>query len=353
MKYMFANNHEIRTRYAPSPTGYQHIGGIRTAIFNYLLACKYEGQFIIRIEDTDKKRFVEGTEQYIIDTLKWLEIPYSEGPDIGGKYAPYRQSERTLIYQEYAKKLIDSGNAYYAFDSMDNLEYSRNKAELIGGALSYNYLHRHKFSNSFSLSTDEVIRKISNGEPYVIRLKIPENTLIEFNDLIRGEIQVHTSELEDRILIKSDGIPTYHLAHIVDDITMKISHVIRGEEWLPSAPAHHYLYEVLGMQNNKPCYAHLPLVLNPDGDGKLSKRKLKDANIPIFPKNWINNEGILVKGMYEEGFLPDAVINILVLLGWHPRNNQEIFSRQDLIEIFDVTDIQKSGAKFDYAKAKC
>lgn len=346
------NLRKVRTRYAPSPTGFQHVGGIRTAIINYLIAQSMGGEFLIRIEDTDRTRNVSGAEEYILKTLKWLDISYVEGPDIGGKFAPYRQSERKEIYRKYAVDLIKKGKAYYAFDSAEELNKYRNKARSRNEEFLYNYLNRSDFVNSLTLSEEEAEQKIARGEDYVIRLNLPPDFTINFHDEIREDISVHTSQLEDKILLKSDGWPTYHLASVVDDTLMEITHVVRGEEWLPSAPIHHYLYDAFGWNNTKPVFAHLPLILNPDGDGKLSKRKLKDANLPIFPLDWINSEGILVKGLREEGFLPDAVINLLVLLGWHGNDDKEVYAREELYKYFDLKNIQRSGAKFDYSKAK-
>lgn len=346
------NSKRIRTRYAPSPTGFQHIGGIRTAIYNYLIAKSSGGDFLLRIEDTDTKRFVYGTEQYIIDTLKWLDINYDEGPNIGGPYEPYRQSERKDLYKKYALQLIKSGDAYYAFDTEENLSLKRAEAESNETGFLYNYVTRDSFKNSLSLNKESTQKLLVKGMPYTIRLKLPPNEIISFYDEIRGDISVHTSTLEDKILIKSDGCATYHLASVVDDALMEITDVVRGEEWLPSAPIHHYLYEIFGWKDSKPRFSHLPLVLNPDGEGKLSKRKLKDANIPIFPISWENESGKMVKGMREEGFLPNAVLNTLVLLGWHESNDKEIYQRDELIERFNVKNFLKSAAKFDYKKAK-
>lgn len=346
------NKKIVRTRYAPSPTGFQHIGGIRTAIFNYFLAKNLGGKFIIRIEDTDANRFVAGTEKYILDTLAWLNIPYDEGPNLGGEYGPYRQSERIEIYKHYALELIARGHAYFAFDTADSLDQIRAREEKRGLAFIYNYKNRLELSNSLSMSENDTKEKMEAGIPYVIRLKLPENRDIVFTDLIRGEITVNTSQLDDRVLLKSDGWATYHLSNVIDDKLMAITHTIRGEEWLPSAPIHYYLYEVFGWESYRPAFAHLPLILNPDGDGKLSKRKLKDATIPIFPLSWKNEEGRMVKGMREEGFLPEAVINILILLGWSDVKNRELFSRSDLESVFSIVGIQRSGAKFDYQKAK-
>jgi len=346
------NSRKIRTRYAPSPTGFQHIGGIRTAIINYLLAKSLDGEFLLRIEDTDGKRFVKGAEEYILKTLNWLSIGHDEGPDIGGKFAPYRQSERKAIYSKYAFQLLEKNQAYYAFDTEGELRIKRDEEIDKGSAFLYNYLTRDNLKNSISLNKLEVKKLLALNTPFVIRLKLPPNETIKFYDEIRGEISVNTSQLEDKILLKSDGSATYHLASVVDDTLMEITHVIRGEEWLPSAPIHHYLYKVFDWEDSKPSFAHLPLILNPDGKGKLSKRKLRDASIPIFPLDWTNQEGNVVNGLKEAGFLPEAVINILILLGWHDSNDNEIYTVADLLKSFDFSKIQKSGAKFDYQKAK-
>ena len=347
---LMKKNTNVRVRYAPSPTGFQHIGGIRTAIVNFLLSRSLKGDFIVRIEDTDRDRYVEGAEEYILETLRWLGINYKEGPDKGGEYGPYRQSERLEIYSRYVKDLIDSGNAYYAFDSSEELESERKKARENGSEFLYNYLTRHRLRNSLVFSPEEVERKLQEGQ-YTIRLKLPENVEIDFPDVIRGNLSVHTKTLEDKILLKSSGWPTYHLASIVDDTLMKITHVIRGEEWLPSAPIHHFLYKAFGWESSKPQFAHLPLILNPDGNGKLSKRKLMDSDTPIFPLSWKNKNGKVVKGLREEGFLPNAVLNFLILLGWNDKTGKEIFSREELFDKFDFNLIQKSGAVYDFKKA--
>lgn len=341
---------KIRVRYAPSPTGYQHIGGIRTAIMNYLIAKKHDGDFIIRIEDTDRSRYVPEAEKYIIDTLKWLNINIEEGPGIGGTYGPYRQSERCEIYLKYAKDLIHHGKAYYCFESNESLENYRSHSQLESTKFLYNGKSREKLDNSLKLSP-EVLNSRLKSESHTIRLKLPLDEVIVFEDSIRGRIEVDSNTLEDKILIKSDGWPTYHLAAVVDDRLMRISHVIRGEEWLPSAPIHHYLYRVFDWEDYKPEFAHLPLILNPDGKGKLSKRRLKNASIPIFPLAWFNSENQLVPGLREEGFLPDAVLNILLALGWSESNDKEIYTRKELYHNFKFSDIQKSGAAFDYKKA--
>lgn len=349
---MGKQNRKVRMRYAPSPTGFQHVGGIRTAILNYLVARSMGGELLLRIEDTDMKRFVAGTEQYILDTLLWLGITYTEGPDIGGPYGPYQQSRRKDIYRKYALQLVAEGKAYYAFDTPEVLDQRRQEMEAKGQAFMYNCRNRNSFDNSLFLTAAETIARLRSNQHAVIRLKMPDNINIKFYDLIRGDISVNTSELEDRVLLKSDGWPTYHLAHVVDDRLMEITHVLRGEEWLPSAPVHYYLYDALGWGDYRPDFAHLPLVLNPDGKGKLSKRKFMDARTTIFPISWTSEDGLKVKGMREEGFLPEAMINILVLLGWHASGEQEIYLRQELESLVTIHGIQKSGARFDYEKAK-
>ncbi len=343
---------EVRVRFAPSPTGPLHIGGVRTALFNYLFAKKHGGKFILRIEDTDQKRFVPGTEEYIIESLKWLSLEYDEGPDKGGDYAPYRQSERKDIYQKYVLELIDKGWAYYAFDTPEELENFRKQLQDEGSSVQwYNYLTRDRMKNSFTLPESEVKKLIDSGVPYVIRFKIPEDAEIEVYDTIRGKIKVHSSTLDDKVLFKSDGLPTYHLANVVDDHLMKISHVIRGEEWLPSLPLHFLLYEAFGWE--KPQFAHLPLILKPTGKGKLSKRDGEKMGFPVYPLDWKDPKtGEISKGYREWGYLPEAVINMLALLGWNPGDDREIFTLDELINEFSLERVQKSGAKFDPEKAK-
>lgn len=345
---------KVRVRFAPSPTGPLHIGGVRTALYNYLFAKKHDGDFILRIEDTDQTRFVPGAEEYIIESLKWCGIIPNEGVGFGdGPHAPYRQSERKSIYRQYADQLIQSGNAYYAFDSSQELEETRIRYEKAGGSFSYNAITRQEMKNSISLSEEEVKKRISSGEPYVIRIKIPGNEEVRLNDLIRGWVVVQSSQMDDKVLYKSDGMPTYHLANVVDDYLMKITQVIRGEEWLPSAPLHVLLYRFLGWENVMPQFAHLPLLLKPDGNGKLSKRDGDRLGFPVFPLQWIDpgtNE--VSSGYREKGFLPEAFINMLALLGWHTSGNREIFSMNELAEEFSLDRASKSGAKFDPEKAK-
>lgn len=345
---------EVRVRFAPSPTGALHIGGVRTALYNYLLARKYKGTMILRIEDTDQTRFVPGAEDYIVKSLAWAGIEIDEGVGKGGPHSPYRQSERKPIYREYVQKLVDEGNAYYAFDTPQELEATREQLKAKGiSNFQYDSITRMQMKNSLTLQKDEVKKKLSAGEPYVIRLKVPGNEEIRLNDLIRGEVVVDSSQIDDKVLMKSDGMPTYHLANVVDDYLMKISHVIRGEEWLPSAPLHVLLYKYLGWENQMPQFAHLPLLLKPDGNGKLSKRDADKMGFPIFPMNWIDPlTGEQAKGYKESGYLPEALINFLAFLGWNPGTTQEIFSMNQLIETFTIERIGKAGAKFDILKAQ-
>jgi glutamyl-tRNA synthetase len=344
----------VRVRFAPSPTGGLHMGGVRTALFNYLFAKRHKGDFILRIEDTDQTRFVEGAEEYIINALKWCGIPPNEGVGFGnGKHAPYRQSERKElgIYKKYAVRLIESGNAYYAFDSSEELDEMRKRLEAAKVvAPQYNAVTRQNMRNSLTLPEDEVKRLLESGTPYVVRLKVPRNEEIRFHDIIRGWVVVNSAQVDDKVLLKSDGMPTYHLAHIVDDVEMEISHAVRGEEWLPSAPAHILIYKYLGLENEMPKLAHLPLILNPDGHGKISKR---EARFPVFPLSWQDpREATPYLGYKEAGYYPEAFVNILALLGWNPGNNEEIFSVDQLAELFDFERVHKSGAKFDPEKAK-
>lgn len=342
----------VRVRFAPSPTGALHIGGVRTALYNYLLAKKTNGTMILRIEDTDQTRFVPGAEEYILKSLEWVDIKIDEGVGQGGPHAPYRQSERKPIYKQYAQKLIDEGNAYYAFDTEEELEGMRNRLKATGSShQQYSAATRMMMDNSLTLPENEVKRKLEAGNPYVIRLKVPDSEEIELFDLIRGEVKVHSSQIDDKVLMKSDGMPTYHLANVVDDYLMKITHVIRGEEWLPSAPLHVLLYRFLGWE--KPQFAHLPLLLKPDGNGKLSKRDADKAGFPLFPLNWVDpTTSELSKGFCESGYLPDALINFLAFLGWNPGTEQEIFSISELIDAFTVERIGKAGARFDILKAQ-
>jgi glutamyl-tRNA synthetase len=339
---------QVRVRFAPSPTGPLHIGGVRTALYNYLFARKNNGVFILRIEDTDQTRFVGGAEEYIMDSLKWSGIIVDEGINEGGEYGPYRQSDRKHLYRQYADILFDKGYAYYAFDTPDELEALRSESEKEGKTFIYNAGVREKLNNSISLSAVEWNAKLDRGEPYVIRFKMPHDEEIQFDDLIRGQIFVNTSTLDDKVLFKSDGMPTYHLAHMVDDHLMKITHVIRGEEWLPSLPLHVLLYRAYGWE--PPLFAHLPLLLKPDGKGKLSKRDGDKMGFPVFPLFWPYGE--TAKGYREDGYYPEAFINMLALLGWNPGTEQEIFSMEELINAFSLDRVGKSGSRFDPEKAK-
>lgn len=342
---------QVRVRFAPSPTGPLHMGGVRTALYNYLFAKKNNGTFIIRIEDTDQTRFVPGAQDYILDALKWCGILPTEGPGIGGDFGPYVQSERKEMYKPYAEQLVENDKAYYAFDTPEELDKVREQAKEMGMPnWQYNSVTRSSLKNSLTLPADEVAKKLAAGEPYVIRMKMPRNTDIRFEDMIRGWVIVNTNNLDDKVLFKSDGMPTYHLANIVDDYTMKISHVIRGEEWLPSAPLHVLLYEAFGWE--APKFAHLPLLLRPDGNGKLSKRDGDRLGFPVFPTNWTTAEGELYSGYREKGYLPEAFINMLAFLGWNPGTNQELFSLTELEEAFTLERVGKAGAKFDAEKTK-
>ena len=334
---------KVRVRFAPSPTGALHIGGVRTALFNYLFAKKHGGDFILRIEDTDQNRYVEGAEQYIINALNWCNIPFDEGPGKDGGFGPYRQSERKHLYKKYAEELVAKGKAYYAFDTADILDYHRKDHEAKGKTFIYNWHNRLKLNNSLSLSPSELEAKLSSGENYVIRFKSPKDEKITMQDIIRGTIEIDTNILDDKVLFKSDGMPTYHLANIVDDHLMKISHVIRGEEWLPSLALHHQLYASFGWE--APKFAHLPLIMKPVGKGKLSKRDGEKMGFPIFPLSW--KESI---GYREAGYFPEAVVNFLALLGWNPGTEQEIFSLTELIETFGLERVHKAGARFDLEK---
>ncbi|MEB8328260.1 glutamate--tRNA ligase [Flavobacteriaceae bacterium KMM 6897] len=335
----------VRVRFAPSPTGGLHIGGVRTALYNYLFAKKHKGDFVLRIEDTDQNRYVEGAEQYIIDALNWCNIPYDEGPGKEGKYGPYRQSERKHIYKEYADILVASGHAYYAFDTTEALDAHRMDHEESGKTFIYNWHNREKLNNSLSLSKEEVDNQLNSGMDYVIRFKSPQDQKLSLQDIIRGTIEIDTNVLDDKVLFKSDGMPTYHLANIVDDHLMEITHVIRGEEWLPSLALHQQLYDAFGW--NPPEFAHLPLIMKPVGKGKLSKRDGEKLGFPVFPLSW--NES---NGYREEGYFPEAVINFLSLLGWNPGTEQEIFSLEELTEAFTLERVHKAGARFDPEKTK-
>lgn len=341
----------VRLRFAPSPTGPLHMGGVRTALYNYLLAKKLGGEFLLRIEDTDQARFVPGAEEYIKESLAWCGIEFDEGIDGKGEFGPYRQSERKELYEQYALELIKNGWAYYAFDSNEELTALRDQAESKGDVFTYNIESRGALNNSLNLSSAKVEEKIKAGEAYVIRFKIPADEEVVFNDLIRGEVRVKTTTLDDKVLFKSDGMPTYHLANIVDDHLMQISHVIRGEEWLPSAPLHVLLYKAYGWQ--APEFAHLPIILKPIGKGKLSKRDGDKMGFPVFPIQWNDpNSSDVFSGYREDGYFPEAFVNLLALLGWNPGTEQEIFSMEELIAAFSLERVGKSGSKFDPEKAK-
>lgn len=345
----------VRVRFAPSPTGPLHIGGLRTALYNYLFAKKHNGDFILRIEDTDQKRYVDGAERYIVDALNWCNIPFDEGPGTKNKKGPYRQSERKELYQTSIKSLINKGLAYYAFDSSESLDKHRKSHEEKGKTFIYNWHNRLKLENSLSLSEEEVSLKIANDEPYVVRFMTVQNgqadNTIVSNDLVRGNVRVDLNLLDDKILFKSDGMPTYHLANVVDDHYMEISHVIRGEEWLPSLALHHQLYEAFGWK--APQFAHLPLLLKPTGKGKLSKRDGDKLGFPVFPLDWKDElNGSMSIGYREAGFVPEAVVNFLALLGWNPGTEDEIMNMNQLINQFSLDTIHKSGARFDPEKNK-
>ncbi|WJJ97067.1 glutamate--tRNA ligase [Algibacter luteus] len=341
----------VRVRFAPSPTGPLHIGGVRTALFNYLFAKKNNGTFVLRVEDTDQNRYVEGAEQYIIDSLNWCNIPFDEGPRKNEKFGPYRQSERKHLYKQYADELIASGNAYYAFDTAETLDFHRKDHEAKGKTFIYNWHNRLKLSNSLSLSAEETQTKLEAGEDYVIRFKSPQDETLHLTDIIRGDIKIDTNILDDKVLFKSDGMPTYHLANIVDDHLMEITHVIRGEEWLPSLALHYQLYKAFGWET--PEFAHLPLILKPTGKGKLSKRDGDKLGFPVFPLKWTDpKSGDVSRGYKEDGYFPEAMVNFLAFLGWNPGTEQEIFNLDALINAFELERVNKSGARFDPDKIK-
>ena len=345
---------EVRVRFAPSPTGPLHIGGVRTALYNYLFAKNKGGKMILRIEDTDQARFVEGAEKYIIESLKWCGIEFDESIVAGGDFGPYKQSERKDLYLPYAEQLIKDGFAYYAFDTTEELTAMRERMKAAGvPSPQYNAVTRTSMQNSLALSEDEVKIRMDAGETYVIRIKMPRNEEVKLNDIIRGWVVVNTNNMDDKVIFKSDGMPTYHLANIVDDYMMKISHVIRGEEWLPSAPLHVLLYRYLGWEDAMPQFAHLPLILKPDGNGKLSKRDGDRLGFPVFPTQWVNPETKEISSGYKEsGYISEAFINMLSFLGWNPGTTQEIFSMEGLIEAFSLERVGKAGAKFDFDKTR-
>jgi glutamyl-tRNA synthetase len=329
------------------------MGGVRTALFNYLFARKQGGDFLLRIEDTDQTRYVPGAEEYIVESLKWCGLIPDEGPGFGGEYGPYRQSERKAIYAGYAMQLVENGWAYYSFDTPEELDHFRAEAEAKGTIFSYDQHTRMTLGNSLSLSAEEVSRRISAGEPYAVRFKMPENTDVAEEDLIRGKVTFNTRELDDKVLFKSDGMPTYHLANVVDDHLMEISHVIRGEEWLPSMPLHILLYRAFGWEESRPVFAHLPLILKPQGKGKLSKRDGDKMGFPVFPLQWKDPEtGETYRGYREDGYFPEAFLNMLAMLGWNPGTEQEIFSLEEMVESFSLERVVKSGSRFDPEKAR-
>ncbi|ARV09721.1 glutamate--tRNA ligase [Winogradskyella sp. PC-19] len=342
----------VRVRFAPSPTGPLHIGGVRTALFNYLFAKKHGGDFVLRIEDTDQNRYVEGAEDYIVDALNWCNIPFDEGPGKNEKFGPYRQSERKHLYKQYADKLITEGKAYYAFDTAEALDAERKGHEAEGKTFIYNWHNREKgrLVNSLVLTAEETQAKIDAGENYVVRFKSPQDETLHLKDIIRGDIKIDTNVLDDKILFKSDGMPTYHLANIVDDHLMDITHVIRGEEWLPSLALHKLLYNAFGWE--APEFAHLPLILKPTGKGKLSKRDGDKLGFPVFPLEYKAPDGTVSKGYKEDGYFSEAVINFLAFLGWNPGTEQELFSLENLISEFDLERVNKAGARFDPDKTK-
>ncbi|MDW7693208.1 glutamate--tRNA ligase [Flammeovirgaceae bacterium SG7u.111] len=345
---------DVCVRFAPSPTGPLHIGGLRTALFNYLFAKHYNGKMLLRIEDTDRTRFVPGAEEYIKEALEWCGIVPDESPWIGGENGPYRQSERKDIYHTYIKQLIEEGKAYYAFDTPAELEKMREELkEAKVDNPQYNAITRQKMSNSLTLTAEEVQKRIDEGVPYVVRLKVPAKEAIVVSDIVRGEVTVHSHTIDDKILLKSDGMPTYHMASVVDDHLMEVTHVIRGEEWLPSAPFHVMLYKYLGWEDSMPQFAHLPLLLKPSGKGKLSKRDGDKLGFSVFPLEWKDpSSGEVSSGFREDGFLPEAFTNFIALLGWNPGTEQEIFSLDELITAFSAERILKAGTKFDIEKAK-
>lgn len=344
----------VRVRFAPSPTGGLHLGGVRTALYNYLFARQNGGQFILRIEDTDQGRYVAGAEAYIMKCLEWCGLKPDESPESGGAYGPYRQSERKDMYGAYARQLIEAGKAYYAFDTPEELETMRGEFKTTTNPTpQYGHSTRMKMRNSLSLPAAEVERLLQQNTPYVIRMKMPSAATVTVQDMIRGEVQFDTGLVDDKVLLKADGMPTYHLAVVVDDYLMKISHVFRGEEWLPSAPVHVLLWEYLGWKEYMPQWAHLPLILKPDGHGKLSKRDGERLGFPVFAMNWTDPQtGVEADGFKERGFLPEAFLNVLALLGWNSGTEEEIFTPAQLVERFSVDRIHKAGARFDYEKAK-
>jgi glutamyl-tRNA synthetase len=340
---------KVRVRFAPSPTGGLHLGGVRTVLFNYLFARQHGGDFVLRIEDTDQSRYVPGAEEYIMECLQWCGLNPDESPAVGGKYAPYRQSERKALYREYAERLVMQGHAYYAFDTPEELEQNRREIP----NFQYGHAYRYTLRNSLTLTQTQVDQLLADGEPHVIRIKMPENETVHFEDMIRGHVSFDTSQSDDKVLLKADGMPTYHLAVVVDDHLMQITHAFRGEEWLPSAPVHLLLWEYLGWKDTMPQWAHLPLILKPDGHGKLSKRDGARLGFPVYAMSWLDEKtGELTPGFRELGFLPEAFLNLLVMLGWNDGTNEELFTLPELVEKFSLDRVSKAGAKFDFEKAK-
>lgn len=345
---------KVRVRFAPSPTGGLHLGGVRTVLYNYLFARHHGGDFVLRIEDTDQSRYVPGAEEYIVNCLQWCGLIPDECPQKGGPYAPYRQSERKAIYRQYAQQLVDAGNAYYAFDTPEDLEQMRSSLKTEQNPTpQYDSKTRGQMRNSLSLSKEETEKLLNDGTPYVIRIKMPVGETVSFTDMIRGEITNDTGLVDDKVLLKADGMPTYHLAVVIDDYLMKITHAFRGEEWLPSAPVHVMLWRYLGWEADMPKWAHLPLILKPDGHGKLSKRDGDRLGFPVYAMNWTDPKtGETTEGFKEKGFLPEAFVNLLSVLGWNDGSEQEIFSLEELVQKFSIERVHKGGAKFDYEKAK-
>lgn len=344
---------KIRVRFAPSPTGGLHLGGVRTALYNYLFARKNDGEFVLRIEDTDQTRYVEGAEQYILDCLDWCGIQPDEGIHNPGEYGPYRQSERKEIYRQYAEQLVKSGHAYYAFDTPEEIENLREKLKAQGKYnVQYDFQNRLDMRNSLVMPAEETEALLKINFPHVVRIKMPPNEYVHFKDMIRGDIDMQTDGVDDKVLLKADGMPTYHLAVVVDDYLMKITHAFRGEEWLPSAPVHVLLWKYLGWEKHMPQWAHLPLILKPDGNGKLSKRDGERLGFPVFAMQWNDPNKGIVKGFKELGFMPEAFINMLALLGWNDGSEQEIFSLPEMVEKFSMDRVHSHGAKFDFEKAK-
>jgi glutamyl-tRNA synthetase len=345
---------KVRVRFAPSPTGGLHLGGVRTVLYNFLFARHHQGDFILRIEDTDQSRFVEGAEEYIVNCLQWCGLEPDESPQKGGPYGPYRQSERKALYRQYAEQLVHAGKAYYAFDTTGELEVMREKFKTPENpSPQYDQRIRQQMFNSLTLTFEETQRLLADNVPHVIRIRMPENETVSFEDMIRGEVHFNTSLVDDKVLLKADGMPTYHLAVVVDDYLMKITHAFRGEEWLPSAPVHILLWKYLGWEKDMPQWAHLPLILKPDGNGKLSKRDGDRLGFPVFAMNWTDprtNE--LTKGFREIGFMPEAFTNMLALLGWNDGTDQELFTLDELVQKFSMDRVHKGGAKFDFEKAK-